>query len=1047
MCAFGAEAAEWSGPVSLPAGTITEAVTVTGEATVEVASGIAYVTGGISGSARITKTGAGELFIVGENTGLSSPITIDAGYLTGSNTCALGTGKITILGQREGFSGDCGLKLWGVGAGSTEVLTYGNEVEVTGNTTAACPGLVMYGQYGKLTGKITAAQDFVFYDDFTSTAAISSSQSNRYQKVGKHTLGEVEVAGTLGTDGWVGFIFTGKVKTPVFNAAIGRPDKWTAYTGNSHSLFRFKTQCEIGKIVNSRHPIFFDGKNFANGVLYTSPSTGTVGQFFNQSYVRDGVCDGTQQDRYVTLYEQEFAGFESCDWEGKENNFCLFDSAAGAADYGGGHEIVKITGVPPDEGETEKELTSCHQFGVQKYSGSGSAVSILVDAYEGFTQTFHDRLHHMKGTITVSNGTMRVTGAAAFSNAVALTVGPKGRFKLETTAAHALMSVADLTIEGEFSVSASATELFRTTALSSLRLGKDATISFEGGSVRELHATALYYEGERLFKGTWTHSQLACLPEGLAIVADSGDPQKPTSTEAWTDAAPSDSRMSTDGNWQSGRAPDLASGRTAVTVAEGAAMRFADGMRINALTVDGTAEVDATAGFAIGPETEGGALTVDRAITVSDVAGDVTLSGTIAAPFGVDQGEATKNGSSTFTFVTSAEGHGKALILSNATIAKPFYCSLSTKQNTLNTAPDTVNEFVGEFFMSTPAGYWGVDANSELIFSGGCRLGWSPTKRGAGTMRVRNRPFRKTGTTNKGFTLEQGRMVFEVSGNDIGYRKDGLSALSNGFFTVKGDNKLTGLPAVLEFTVDHAFTNGCLYAPIGYTDNETSANYRLIYGQAISSNELHGTVQTVEELHLLTASPYAVVHGDAGSGFEILTGGSARIPTTGGAGYHMMGSGEFALVGRSEKNLYDPVNGLQLRTSSSVITEETVNHTSTGTLEVSSGRFVLADDVTWLNGTNFVINGTGTMKFSTGRQINRRTARLTFADGGRVEIPEGVELVVAMAAVRDPQSGDWTEVEPDTYVASGTGVLANRITGGGSLRVRGLNPGVVLLVY
>ena len=144
-----------------------------------------------SGTGRIVKKG-GACLLLRKNSTFTGGVEIQEGFVTvdpdseagtsGTVVCtALGAGAVTILGQRPGYTGYCELGIVGAGKDDTRIVTITNNIHVTGNTTGNYPALVIYGQNSVLTGKITADQDFVFWDDYNSTYAVSSSQYNRYQ--------------------------------------------------------------------------------------------------------------------------------------------------------------------------------------------------------------------------------------------------------------------------------------------------------------------------------------------------------------------------------------------------------------------------------------------------------------------------------------------------------------------------------------------------------------------------------------------------------------------------------------------------------------------------------------------------------------------------------------------------------------------------------------------------------------------------------------------------------------------------------------------------
>ena len=159
----------------------------------------------------------------------------------------------------------------GAGKDDTRIVTVANNINVTGTSNGTYPALVIYGQNSVLTGKITAAQNFYFWDDEASTAAISSAVSSRYSNVLSCTFGEVEVGGELQTMGMCRFVFTGKITAKKINFNVTRAarsgDTNTADQNNAHSSFVLNVPCDVGEIVTGRHMIYCAAKDVLPGVV------------------------------------------------------------------------------------------------------------------------------------------------------------------------------------------------------------------------------------------------------------------------------------------------------------------------------------------------------------------------------------------------------------------------------------------------------------------------------------------------------------------------------------------------------------------------------------------------------------------------------------------------------------------------------------------------------------------------------------------------------------------------------------------------------------
>lgn len=1031
---FAAFGVEWSGEVT-PEGDISEPITLNGEVEVTVASGTTItLSGAISDGATagsIKLVGGGTLALTAANE-FTGGVCIEAGVVQAAATGALGSGDVTVCGQTADYTGFCHLAIMGAGKDDPTIVTLRNDLKVTGTSNVTYPALVVYGQNAVLDGSITAAADFIFYDDDASTFAIHDKNSNRYQYVKVLTVtGAITVSGTLGTAGWCTYDFQGKVTTPVFDMDVARPKSWgranNTPDGNAHCSFRFSTVCDVGVVKNLRHPMLFTIENGMPGALIDA--TGGKGSV-SSLYPHTNFKNFGWGNPFVT-HDQTFAGFVSQEFvdesaAGSELTYQLFVS--GMKDNS---MKVTITGVAPDQGETTKELTSSHQFGVQVYATSGSNVSILLDAYEGFTQTFHGRRHHMCGGIEVRTGTMRVTGPAAFSNAVSLAVGPNGVFKLESTLENALMAVKDLTVEGQF-ISTS-TNVFGSQVFNTLTFGKDCVFSL--AEPITLQTKNLTIDGERLPKGTWRHEIHPGIPECVTVEATEGSWQTATSTAIWTGAAGADRRMTTLANWKNlEELPDLKSGKVAVVVESGTGMEYEDGTRVNSIFIG---DFNGTDGFRLAPaDKPTDTLFIDRSLLISNQTvktGPVTLSGRIAAPYHIDQGAATEKAAHIFKFYTpSNTDFNRDLILENAVIEKSTFTIFSKSAARFYAAANTTNEFVNHFYMSVPACYWQMLTESRLIFSGGADIGWSPTIYGPGEIVVRNKPWRKRGTTNQGVTLQGVKIHFDVSGCDIGYRSTTKTVFEGGRLTYTSNSKMATL---IDFGADHAFTNGCVFADFLLTNQSEVEKQNNIF-----TNELHSTTQAVEVLWLIGASDKSVINGDEGAMWEILDTGTNRTMTTGGVGYHMKGKGDFVLMGRSAENLYSAagVHPSDAETSKNLPAERNVDHASTGTIEVSSGRIVFTSDASWRSGKKVIVRDTGRLAISAPKTFGR-FAELNLSGTGGIDIPAGVTQTFAAATV------NGEPVEERDYTKGDGSVVAPFLLGEGTLRVRHA-AGMILMV-
>ena len=125
-------------------------------------------------------------------------------------------------------------------------------------------------------------------------------------------------------------------------------------------------------------------------------------------------------------------------------------------------------------------------------------VSVVLDAVTPtFTLVMTNRTHTMCGNLTVSNGTMRATGAASFKLVPGITVAQNGKFSLETSCADALAALRRLDVEGKFTLESAAAQTFDHPDMT---IGADAEITLPAGMT--VTARTLSVNGSPVADGT-----------------------------------------------------------------------------------------------------------------------------------------------------------------------------------------------------------------------------------------------------------------------------------------------------------------------------------------------------------------------------------------------------------------------------------------------------------------------------------------------------------------------------------------------------------------
>ena len=805
-------------------------------------------------------------------------------------TTALGTGTLTICGQTDDYAGYCQLEIIGAGSNDTRIVTVANDIQVTGNTTGTYPALRAFGQNSVLAGKITAAQDFIFHEDYASTMAIWSSQYNRYSSVTVLTFGEIEAAGTIGTGGFSKFVFGGKVKTPfldmTYTIAKVNLGNYDSQIPNAHVAADLKSgENEIGRIRTDKHPITCFAADALGGALIDFS-------------LADGyeVGGGARSAGRFTLnnHDQTVAGFES-DTVTLEDAFTDFDGPGNSkgADFvfnSAQHsQTVTIKGVPSESGTN---LVACCLMGYWSKSGNKDAMSLVLDSdYPDFTQTFRNRHSPMGGTITVKNGTFKIDGTVTFSNVTAITVGPTGSFIDNSTHAFSLMSAKTLSIAGRFKIAEGVPDaLPKTFASLSLYDGCELDIS----GLSEVTVQKLYLNDCGVKAGVWTHDDCTAIPEGLAITAtEDGGGVTAETTAVWTGEA-GDGKMTTLGNWRlvDGAVPqslDLTSGKTAVIVSNGVEMLpDVDGLFVNSITFCREANKE-NSPFFLGAK--GGVLTVDKKIYSSQMA-QIVVRGTIAAPYHRDQGSASEGGAYTFTYSASTlseanapddtiwgdrKDKGQPIVLDDATIEKPcFFRGNGAGAQAFYAQAHTTNRISGD--LNATCGGWhelSVGEGAVLECRGGMTGINRPVLSNAGVLKITGKPWnRASGVNIENGTLELDatNCVFGASptqnyGIRIGAGSGGTLRFDRSCCFKDDDKTYLDIVGSKKFTIDF---------------NATTQRVTRIW----STNSSKDSTLTGEYPAMLE------VKGGTGDATKLLMAGMTNsVQVTGGLGFHYLGNG------------------------------------------------------------------------------------------------------------------------------------------------------------
>lgn len=666
------------------------------------------------------------------------------------------------------------------------------------------------------------------------------------------------------------------------------------------------------------------------------------------------------------------------------------------------------------------------------YQVLSDELSLVVDAdpleYPSFVQTLCGYAQTMSGMVAVSNGTLACSTSVTFQNAGELRVAEGG--KLTVVEPSAFVGATNLWFEGTVTFDDAATTPFPD-EIDALYLGSKAVVTLPSSVA--IRAKNLYVDGVRQKNGTY--SSLPQFVNGNAVYVDDGTTEITSAT--WTGGAGSDTSMATASNWST--APDLpalgdgslqvtfasggieasttsdvsfnavafdapgdfsVSGAGVVTIGAGGITNVApvSGSRVYAFeapvslttTQDWLVPSATTLSFSNGVTAANSMVvtkTGDGNVTIS---GDSTLGGGLILTGGTNTLSgviATPNhvdqGAATVDDGLSLSIHqplGSLLDLMGVTVEKPV-CIQGYDvdgKNWFHGADGTTNVFKGNVCFVSPIGYVQQGTDSVLRFENGVTFAGTWHQSG-GTVEVSG--GRMVSTRGSGMRLREGTLRLETSGNTI-------------------DMKPYDKTTLLDLRADCAVTNS------EYVTQANGWNSIDLNG----FNQHFDSFKTHDRVTISTDTPATIAVGGTGANYF-------RGRISGPVGFDMRGSGSLTLT---NANL----------------------SASTGDLKVSSGVLALAENASWVNGTNVTVSGTGTLQFGADRQLNRKFAVLTVDDSGVVNL-QATAQKVKYAWI------DGVKLDPGTYGGADAPEGVNKtyaahFSGTGTLSVVG-DTGLVLL--
>jgi hypothetical protein len=279
-----------------------------------------------------------------------------------------------------------------------------------------------------------------------------------------------------------GSFYLGGAGNGAADGPITTPSDCLLYIDNEKSIYLY-APLRVGGVFKSN-----SNSSYKNGNLYLC----STGNWFNASQVWYNKI----YFRAPHAVDPEFV----INWgnTNKENNRGVYDF--GAYDQ----TANRITG-------TSTRTTGCQirGSGVLTLKGTADALSpclienslsVVWMPTGNYTQTFTNRAHTTTGSLTVSNGTMRLAKGGSFANVKKILVAEGATFDLATPTAGTLAALEDLVVDGTFRFAEGAASPFTPSKLH-VTLGLDGKLEIPEGVTLDL--PQLFVRGVYLKAGTY----------------------------------------------------------------------------------------------------------------------------------------------------------------------------------------------------------------------------------------------------------------------------------------------------------------------------------------------------------------------------------------------------------------------------------------------------------------------------------------------------------------------------------------------------------------
>ena len=654
-----------------------------------------------------------------------------------------------------------------------------------------------------------------------------------------------------------------------------------------------------------------------------------------------------------------------------------------------------------------------------------------------YTQIFSNRYHQMSGELHVSNGTLRVEGTCRFANVPRLVVAEAGTLAVNVTDRLPFGGVTDVQLDGTLQLEAGASTTFDDGV--TLALGENARLFLpEGGRmvVASVTTGGVRVASADLPNLPQVSGGMLCYKESATWTGGGATPAM-TDMDNWNTAFPLSAlqfgtltaTFAASGDRAELNGPvafnqivlNTANDFTFSAVGDAAALACAGMSLIGAapnyvfdvpLSISANQELAIPAGTSVrmnrgftaaekiqksgaGTLHLAGAHTLNGGMTQSG--GSVFVSGTVATEDAAADAvrQPAKDGTGVYTIYSNGQGGGQELVVSNAMVNLPVYLyPMAAEAESIWAPAGTTNLFFGRMLgENSKAQRFYASTRSCMTFANQVSVNWTLWLSTSSDNSVPGR-FRftndSTGNHNRFDLIKLNGAIAEFDCSPCD-RTDGVS------FEMAGSEMIFHRSSIItnKYLLLQPYGNGTPKANCWASFNTTS--------------------QRVDYLKCTVGIATSGIRGEAGSVLEI--GGSTSCD------YRAMVNGAISLV----------------QTGTGTLTLSGRAFETTGELVVKRGTVMFAKDATWRYGTRVAVEGSGKIVLGQGETFGSDVV-LALAGGGKLEIPKDAcqavrELWVNGRLMRSGIYGGDDSPAPNKLA---------QLTGEGVVRVRHLGTSIIL---